>query len=154
MSVLKVVCKQIKIVQNNPGADLTGAAAWSSATDLGNLKGKVFLSVDVTSEGKFDTQYGTDSLRKTAKIETNSIEVGDLTLHTALKAMDGKNVSLQITPVGTVSASNPIIIVQDFILMLDSKIAIGGDEPSSLKITGEKPVVSLDDVVKYDTSAT
>jgi hypothetical protein len=151
--MLKIQCKTIKILQNTPGMDLTGAAAWSNAIDLGDLKGKVFLSVDITAEGKFETQRGTQSLRKMAKILTSSIEVGDATLNTALKAMDGKNVSLQVTPYGAVSATNPIIIIQDFLLILGGKFVIGGDEPSVLTIEGEVPCNSIDDVVKWDVSS-
>lgn len=141
--------KTLKVVQNTEGADLTVASAWSSATNLGELKGKPFVKLTWKDDNEITTQKGKKGIGVVANFETSTFEVDSTTLN-ALKAMRGKNVSLQCTPQGTVSATNPIIIIKDFPLMLSGEINIGGEH--FLKLSGEKYCFDESDFYQEDSS--
>lgn len=150
MGILKTICKQVKIVQNVEGADLTGAAAWAAATDLGELKGKPYVKVTWDAQ-TYESQKGKGALGIDAKFETSTLEIQDATTLTALQAMRGKNVSLQCTPMGTVSATNPILIVKDFRLLISGEINVG--DASFIKLHGEKPAYDETDVFAHDAAS-
>ena len=134
--MLRSILSTLKVVQNVAGADLAHIAVWAAATDLGHLKGKPFLKVS-WDQDTADSQAGKVPLTLTGKFETSSLEVDDTTI-TALKAMRGMNVSLLATPQGTVSATNPVVIVKNFLLQLSGEIDLG--DASFIKLAGEKPV--------------
>lgn len=147
---LKILCKAIKIVQNNEGADLSTPTAWTTATDLGELKGDVSLKL-TWKQKTYQTQKGKKPLGLTATFETSTVEIADTAIQTALLAMRGKNVSLQVTPKGTVSADNPIIIVKDFSLLIDGEINAG--DVSFLKLNGEKEAYDETEIYERDANA-
>lgn len=150
MSVLKTLLKQVKIVQNVEGADLSAAAAWAAATDLGELKGKPYVKVSWDAQS-YDSQKGKGALGIDAKFETSTLELETDTIVAALRAMRGKNVSLQCTPQGTVSATNPILIVRDFRLLISGELNMG--DVSFVKLHGEKPAYDETTVYEYDVAA-
>ncbi len=147
MSVLKTICKTVKVVQNVEGADLSGAAAWATATDLGELKGKPYVKVTWDAQ-TYESQKGKGALGIDAKFETSTLELQDDTALTALIAMRGLNVSLQCTPQGAVSATNPILIVKDFRLLISGEINIG--DISFIKLHGEKPAFDETEIFEHD----
>lgn len=149
MAVLKHYPKTIKIVQNALNADLTLAATWASATDLGELKGKPFVKLTWEPE-TYDSQVGKGALGVLGKFETSTLEMENATILTALQAMRGKNVSLQCTPQGTVSATNPILIVANFRLLIGGELNIG--DVSFIKLSGEKPALDETELYLYDTA--
>lgn len=150
MGVLKTLLKQVKIVQNVEGADLSAAAAWAAATDLGELKGKPFAKVTWDAQ-TYESQKGKGALGIDAKFETSTLEIQEQTVLTALKAMRGLNCSLQCTPLGTVSATNPIVIIRDFRLLISGELNIG--DVSFVKLHGEKPALDESQVFEHDAAA-
>jgi hypothetical protein len=139
--MIRSILKTLKVIQNADAVDLTLAASWATATDLGDLKGKPFLKVTWDND-TVDTQAGKSPLNLTAKFETSSFQIDSATM-TALKAMRGMNVSLLATPQGTVSATNQIVIVKNFKLQLSGEINLG--DASFVKLAGEKPVYDEDE---------
>lgn len=149
--MLKLILQKLEIVQNAVGTDLMVASAWSAATDLGEMRGKPFLKVTWEPDGKVESQSGERHMFLTFNIETSTLELADLTKLTALKAMRDKNVSLRATPFGTVSATNPMVIIQNFHLQIGGEINIG--DVSFIKIMGKRPAASEEDVILYDSSS-
>ena len=147
--MLRSILSTLKIVQNVVGTDLTTAAAWTAATDLGNLKGKPFLKV-AWNQDTVDTQAGKIPMTLTATFETSTLEVTSANI-AALKAMRGTNVSLLATPQGTVSATNQIVIVKNFYLQLSGELNLG--DASFIKLTGERPVYDEDEIFTLKAAA-
>ena len=147
MGLLKTVADVVKIVNNNRGAEPSFSGVGVIA--LGNLKGKPYVKVtwDQNSTG---SQYGAQPLDLTAKMETSTLEM-DATSATAVTALRGKNVSLQVTPQGTVSVDNPIIVVKDFTLLIGGEINVG--DVSSMKLSGEKPAATESDIYELVTAS-
>jgi hypothetical protein len=147
MSLFKMSIKTLKIVGNVAGAAavFTGAGA----TDLGNLKGKPFAKV-TWDQNSVASQLGAQPLDLSAKFETSTLEV-DSTTATALQALRGTNCSLQATPFGTVSATNPILLIKDFTLLMSGEINVG--DSSFIKLHGEKPAAEESDFYSLVTAS-
>jgi hypothetical protein len=143
MGVLRSILSSVKVKQNAIGANLTLAASWVGATDIGDLKGKPFVKVTCDQQ-TVQTQRGADALELSAKFETSSLEITTPAPFIALQGMRGLNVSLLCTPVGALSAENPLVIVKNFPLMLSGEINLG--DISSIKLHGEKPAYDESDV--------
>jgi hypothetical protein len=137
------VLQSLKIVQNDPADLLTAAATWAEATDLGDIKGKPFLKVTCDPDLNVETQAGTKQFSSKGHFETSTLALDSAT-DTAIKAMIGLNVSLMATPAGTVSASNPILIVKNFMLQSSVDREIG--DVSFRKLSGDKPVFDESEV--------
>jgi hypothetical protein len=138
MGVLKSILGSVKVLQHDviDAVDLTLLASWADATDLGDLKGKPFVKV-TWDQNSVDTQRGKIALEITAKFETSTLDVTTAGTLTDLQAMRGLNVSLLCTPVGTVGAENPIIILPNYKLQMSGEINVG--DISSIKLHSEKP---------------
>jgi hypothetical protein len=138
MGVLKSILGSVKVLQHDvvDAVDLTLAASWADATDIGDLKGKPFVKV-AWDQNSVETQRGKVALEITAKIETSSLDVTTAQTLTDLQEMRGLNVSLLCTPVGTVGAENPIIILPNYRLHISGELNVG--DISSIKLHSEKP---------------
>jgi hypothetical protein len=145
MGILKMVLKNLKVVTNVVGV---APVFTTGAVDLGNIKGKPFLKVTWDQE-VVASQNGDQPLGLTAKMETSTLDI-DAAAMTALKPLFGTNVSLQATPQGTVSATNPILIVKDFTLLRSGEIDVG--DASSLKLHGNKPAADEDEIYALVTA--
>lgn len=143
MGAFKSILGSVKIVQNAISANLTLAATWAAATDLGDLKGKPYLKL-TWDQQSVPSQGGPIALELAAKFETSTLDITTPATLTALKGMRGENVSLLCTPVGTLSAENPIVIVKNFPLLLSGELNIG--DISSIKMAGEKPAYDESDI--------
>jgi hypothetical protein len=146
MSLFKMSIKTLKIVGNVAGAAPVFTAG---ATDLGNLKGKPFAKV-TWDQNSVSSQLGAQALDLTAKFETSTLEV-DSTTATALQALRGTNCSLQATPFGTVSATNPILLIKDFSLLMSGELNVG--DTSFIKLHGEKPAADESEIYSLVTAA-
>jgi hypothetical protein len=138
MGVLKSILGSVKVLQHDveDEVDLTLAASWTDATNIGDLKGKPFVKV-TWDQNSVDTQRGKIALEITAKFETSTLDVTTAVTLTDLQAMRGLNVSLLCTPVGTVGTENPIIIIPNYKLQMSGEINVG--DISSIKLHSEKP---------------
>jgi hypothetical protein len=146
------VLDTLKIVQNNKSADLTLAATWAGAgvLDLGDIKGKPFVKVTFDVDLSSDTQAGTKQYSSKSHMETSTLKLDSVTA-AALDAMIGQNVSLLATPAGAVSATNPIVIVKNFLLESAGEKNIG--DVSYRKLSGDKPVYAEADAYVELTAA-
>lgn len=145
MAILKLILAQVLIAQHETG----GQPTWTSATNLGDLKGKPFVKITWDQE-TIDTQAGKQALGLTAKFETSSLSLSDMTTLNALQTMRGQNVSLKCIPQGTIGASNPGIIIKNFPLLLSGEINLGGE--SVIKLSGEKPTMDEDEIFEFITT--
>ena len=136
------VLSTLKIVQNDVATDLTLTASWAAATDLGDIKGKPFLKFTCDPDLTADTQSGTKQFSSKAHFETSTLKL-DSTTASALDAMVGLNVSLLAVPVGTISATNPQVIVKNFPLQSATDREIG--DVSFRQLSGDKPVFDESD---------
>jgi hypothetical protein len=132
--MLKIILSKILIAEATvPGTEPT----WTGTPlSLGDLKGKVFMKLSWQDQ-TVDTQRGKQPLRIDAKMETDSLDILTSATLTALQALRGKNCWAHCVPTGTVSATNPIVNVKDFPLLLGGEIQIG--DVSSLKLTADWP---------------
>jgi hypothetical protein len=139
MGALKSILSSVKVLHHlvADNVDLTLAASWAGATDLGDLKGKPFVKV-TWDQNSVTTQRGSIALELTAKIETSSLDVTTTGTLSALQGMRGLNVSLLCMPVGTVGIDKPIIILPNYRLQISGEINVG--DISSIKLHAEKPV--------------
>jgi hypothetical protein len=145
MGILKSILSSVKVLQHDieDDVDLTLAASWADATDLGDLKGKPFVKVTCDQQS-VATQRGSLPMELAAKFETSSLDVTTAGTLTDLQVMRGLNVSLLCTPQGTVGVENPIVIVKSFKLLISGEINLG--DISSIKLHGEKPAYDEADV--------
>jgi hypothetical protein len=150
MGAFKSILGSVKIVQNAIATNLTLAASWAAATDIGDLKGKPFVKV-TWDQQNVPSQSGPIPLELAAKFETSTLDITTAATLTALKGMRGKNVSLLCTPVGTLSAANPIVIVRNFPLLLSGELNLG--DISSIKMSGEKPAYDETDIYTLRATA-
>ncbi|MBP8975108.1 MAG: hypothetical protein KBG83_00170 [Bacteroidetes bacterium] len=146
MGILKVIVKDVLIAQHDSDEE----PVWTSATSLGDLKGKPFVKVTWDQE-TIETQNGKKALGLTGKFETSTFAIGDSTVLSSLQAMRGENVSLKCVPAGTIGADNPAILIKNFSLLLSGEINLGGE--SLIKLSGEKPSYDEDEIFDFITSA-
>lgn len=144
------VLSALKIVQNAVDTDLTLAASWSAATDLGDIKGKPFLKATCDPDLTADTQWGIKQFSFKAHFETSTLKLDSVTA-AALDTMVRLNVSLLAIPAGTVGADNPILVVRNFLLQSATDREIG--DVSFRKLSGDKPVYAEVDAFEELTEA-
>ena len=156
MGMLKIILSKIQIAEaDTPGtepnwAGSAGPPIVAPALSLGDLKGKVFMKL-TWQDQTVDTQRGKQPLAIDAKMETSSLDVLTAATLTALQALRGKNCWMHCVPTGTVSATNPIVNVKDFPLLLGGEIQIG--DVSSLKLTADWPASDESAIYSLVTAA-
>lgn len=141
-NVLKIVASKIEIGVS------TAEAEPGVYTELGLTHEetvKIGMQKIVNREmGGNEVQKGYD-----CSVETPVMEVLNApTLETSFK---NQFVWLKVTPTGTVSASNPIVRVKNFIANMDIDADLSAKGKSVLKISGSKYVTTLTDW--YTTAA-
>lgn len=141
-NVLKIVVSKIEIGESASEVEPV------SYTDLG-LQSEATMKVKLTpiverEAGGSEVQKGYD-----CEVETDSLEVLNVS---ALEAFKNDFVWIKVTPIGTVSASNPIVRVKNFLCNVGLDLDLSAKGSSLVKITGKKYCSSVSEFYATATS--
>lgn len=151
-----IYAKKIDIIDTASvvDADLAKTTTWASPdATLTEFKDEE-IHVKVTSTQRTaSTSKRTRAKGVDGAFETSPIGIIEASaVDAAIEALVGKEVSLLITPEGTVSAENPLVLVKRFELLRDDEV--NGADNSFVKLYGKKKASRKGDVYQTLTALT
>lgn len=138
---IKIIDSSAIVAADGSNGSLTDADTWATAKTFSEFKDEeVHVKVDVVQRTA-GTSKNTRPKGVDASFETSPIGVLETSADdTEIKALVGKEVSLLVTPEGTISATNPQVIIRRFVLLRDANLS--APENSAIKLYGKKKCYS------------
>ncbi len=143
-----IYCKKIEIIDTAAitDANLSKTATWATPdATLTEFKETEVVAKVTATQRTAETSKRTRAKGVDGAFETTPVGIIEASaVDTAVQALVGKEVSLLITPEGTVDASNPMILIKRFELLRDDEGNVG--DISFVKLYGKKKAYSKSDV--------
>lgn len=142
-NVLKFIVSKIEVGVSSNGSI---PSSWMEVGFMGEtvLKVEMKASTYATGDGsEFQKAYD-------CTVETNALEV--LNFSTIESLVKNNNIWIKATPAGTVSSTNPIVKVTNFIANMEASLDLSVKGKNGFKITGKKFAVDYADFITTASS--